>query len=220
LKLQCSDFEEGLSTRNRSQLIFRWLGVIALGFVAFAWPSSSAREGGEAKRLPGALPVNEVRALWVVRNTLTSPEKIHNMVERASAAGFNTLIVQVRGRGDAYYKSRWEPRAIELKDQPTDFDPLATTLAAAHQRGLKVHAWLNTSLLANLDALPVDPNHVYNKHPDWLAVPRPVAAELYRLSPQDPNYRERIVVWAKANRAKLEGIYTGPANPKVREHIY
>ena len=163
---------------------------------------------------------NEVRALWVVRTTLTSPEKIHQMVENAHAAGFNTLIVQVRGRGDAYYRSRHEPRAIELKDQPASFDPLATTLMEARRRGLKVHAWLNTSLLANLDTLPTDPEHVYHKHPEWLAVPKPVAAELYRLSPKDPRYRQRIVEWSKANRAELEGIYTGPANPKVREHIY
>ena len=165
-------------------------------------------------------PANEVRALWVVRNTLTSPEKIHQMVERAKTAGFNTLIVQVRGRGDAYYRSRWEPRANELRDQPAEFDPLAVTIAEAHQRGLKVHAWLNTSLLANLDALPDDPNHVFNKHPEWLAVPRPVAAELYQMAPTDPRYRQRIVEWSKANRGELEGVYTGPANSKVRDHIY
>ena len=53
----------------------------------------------------------------VVRNTLTSPEKIRAMVEKAGDS-FNTLIVQVRGRGDAYYRSRQEPRALELKDQP------------------------------------------------------------------------------------------------------
>ena len=163
---------------------------------------------------------SEVRALWVVRTTLTSPDKIHKMLESASAAGFNTLIVQVRGRGDAYYNSRWEPRAIELKDQPADFDPLAVLLAEAHQRDLKVHAWLNTSLLANLDALPSDSNHVFNRHPEWLAVPRAVASELYSMSPEDPAYRARIVEWSKANRGELEGVYTGPANPKVREHIY
>jgi uncharacterized lipoprotein YddW (UPF0748 family) len=166
------------------------------------------------------VPASEVRALWVVRNTLTSPEKIQKMVESATSAGFNTLIVQVRGRGDAYYRSRWEPRAIELKDQPMDFDPLAITIAEAHRRGLKVHAWLNTSLLANLDALPDDPKHVYNAHPEWLAVPRAVGLDLYSMSPRDARYRERIVEWSKANRGELEGVYTGPANPKVREHIY
>jgi uncharacterized lipoprotein YddW (UPF0748 family) len=167
----------------------------------------------------GAKP-EEVRALWVVRTTLTSPEKIRAMVQSAKDNGFNTLIVQVRGRGDAYYRSRREPRAMELKDQPPEFDPLRLTLLEARPRGLKVHAWLNTSLLANLDALPTDPNHVYHKHPEWLAVPRPVASELYKMSPRDPGYRGRIVEWSKANRAELEGLYTGPANPRVREHVY
>ena len=162
----------------------------------------------------------EVRALWVVRTTLTSPEKIRQLVASAADNGFNTLIVQIRGRGDAYYKSRVEPRAADLKNQPATFDPLALTLEEAHKRGLKVHGWLNTNLLANLDALPSDPAHVYNKHPEWLAVPKPVAAELYNVSPRDPVFRQKIVDWSKANRGELEGVYTGPANPKVRDHIY
>lgn len=162
----------------------------------------------------------EVRALWVVRTTLTSPDKIRQMVSAAAHNGFNTLIVQIRGRGDAYYASRIEPRALELKDQPPAFDSLAFTLSEARKRGLSVHAWLNTSLLANLDALPAHPDHVYNKHPEWLAVPKPIARELYRLSPRDAAYRQKIVEWSKANRAELEGLYTGPANKKVREHIY
>jgi uncharacterized lipoprotein YddW (UPF0748 family) len=167
-----------------------------------------------------AVAAQEVRALWVVRTTLTSPEKVRQLVTAAADNGFNTLIVQIRGRGDAYYKSRVEPRAIELKDQPAAFDPLALTLEEAHKRGLKVHGWLNINLLANLDALPTQPAHVYNKHPEWLAVPKPVAAELYNMSPSDPAYRQKIVEWSKANRGELEGVYTGPANPKVRDHIY
>jgi uncharacterized lipoprotein YddW (UPF0748 family) len=186
---------------------------IVTGVIVLCFSSASSIAQSPAK-------ANEVRALWVVRNTLTSPERIHQLVERASAAGFNTLIVQVRGRGDAYYDSRWEPRAIELKDQPVDWDPLKVVIAEAHQRGLKVHAWLNTSLLANLDALPDNPKHVFNAHPEWLAVPRPVAADLYAMSPRDPQFRARIVEWSKANRSELEGVYTGPANTKVREHIY
>src|SRR5437879_1968689 len=190
--------------------------AIALLLVLPVW----AEEKSTLILTPSVTPTSEVRALWVVRTTLTSTEKIRRMVESARAAGFNTIIVQVRGRGDAYYRSRWEPRAIELKDQPTGFDPLAVTLAEAHRRGLKVHAWLNTSLLANLDALPTDSSHVYNKHPEWLAVPRAVATELYSVSPRDALYRQRIVEWSRANRGELEGVYTGPANPKVRGHIY
>jgi uncharacterized lipoprotein YddW (UPF0748 family) len=198
--------------------------VTKLRFALFLLIASLVICQGYARaQYSGAAPLNrnnEVRALWVVRTTLTSPEKIQAMVKSARENGFNTIIVQVRGRGDAYYKSRWEPRAIELKEQPAGFDPLAATLEAAKREGLKVHAWINTSLLANLDALPTDPDHVYNKHPEWLAVPRAVAAELYDLSPNDPRYRWRIVEWSKANRGELEGVYTGPANPRVREHIY
>src|SRR4030095_8468635 len=193
--------------------------IILLALVSFV-PTSYAQNPTAISSGAGTHPANEIRALWVVRTTLTSPDKIRAMVGAAADNGFNTLIVQVRGRGDAYYKSSVEPRAIELKDQPAEFDPLSTTLQEAHKRGLKVHAWLNTSLLANLDSLPTDPNHVYNKHPEWLAVPKPVAAELYKMSPADPLYRQKIVEWSKANRAELEGVYTGPANSKVREHIY
>ena len=167
-----------------------------------------------------APPAGEVRALWVVRTTLTSPDKIKKMVESARDNGFNNLIVQVRGRGDAYYRSRWEPRAAALKDQKPEFDPLALTIKEAHRKGLKVHAWVNTNLLANLDELPAEPEHVYNAHPEWLAVPRAVAAELYTTAPSDPRYRARIVEWSKANRGELEGIYTAPAHPAVREHVY
>jgi uncharacterized lipoprotein YddW (UPF0748 family) len=198
-------------------------GILLTLGVMLAEPRSSAQTPTQTP-VPAparvAPPPNEVRAIWVVRTTLTSPEKIRAMVQAATDNGFNTIIVQVRGRGDAYYRSRREPRAAELKDQPADFDPLALTLSEAKQRGLKVHAWVNTSLLANLDSLPTDPNHVYHKHPEWLAVPRPIAADLYQMSPRDPRYRTRILEWSKANRAELEGIYTGPANPRVRQHIY
>src|SRR5260370_18285821 len=102
-------------------------------------------------------PSSEVRALWVVFTTLTSTEKIRKMVESAKAAGFNTIIVQVRGRGDAYYRSRWEPRPVELKDQPPDFDPLQVVLAEAKRRGPKVHTWLKPRFLAHSTGPPVVP---------------------------------------------------------------
>ena len=69
-----------------------------------------------------APPPNEVRALWVVREAMTSPEAVKEMVKRANEAGFNNLLVQVRGRGDAYYQARWEPRAASLKNQADDLD--------------------------------------------------------------------------------------------------
>jgi uncharacterized lipoprotein YddW (UPF0748 family) len=182
--------------------------------------------GSASGRLAAGSPVRpgetraETRALWVVRTSLTSPDSIRTMVRDAHDAGFNTLVVQVRGRGDAYYHSRWEPRAATLKDQPAAFDPLALTLDEAHRAGLRVHAWLNTHLLANLQELPAEADHVYNRHPDWLMVPRPIAAALLKMSPADPAYRQRIVDWSKGDLLELEGVYTSPAHPAVQEHLY
>ncbi|MFA6168866.1 MAG: family 10 glycosylhydrolase, partial [Gemmatimonadaceae bacterium] len=161
----------------------------------------------------------EVRALWVVRDVLTNPDSIKVMVARAHDAGFNTLIVQVRGRGDAYYNARWEPRAEGIVDQP-GFDPLALVLKEAHARNIAVHAWLNTALLANLDPPPSDTTHMFYRRPDLLAVPYSVARELYPLDPRSLQYRARIIDAARLERNQVEGVYLSPAAPETKEHIY
>lgn len=169
---------------------------------------------------PAPRTPEEIRALWVVRFTLSHPDSIRAMVRRADEAGFNTLIVQVRGRGDAFYADGWEPRADALAGQPVDFDPLALVIEEAHRRGLSVHAWVNTHLVANMDQLPEAQDHLTYTRPDWLAVPRPLAAELYDLDPRDPRYLEALVEFARANRDRVEGLYTRQSHPEVKEHIY
>ena len=70
----------------------------------------------------------EMRALWVVRTALVSPQEVDQVVDRAAEAGFNALLVQVRGRGDAFYESKLVPRSPLLSRQRADFDPLARLL--------------------------------------------------------------------------------------------
>ncbi|MCS7208075.1 MAG: family 10 glycosylhydrolase, partial [Fimbriimonadales bacterium] len=85
----------------------------------------------------------ETRALWVVRTSMVSPQAIERVVQLATQYGFNTVFAQVRGRGDAYYRSSHEPRAEALANQPDDFDPLGYLLQCAAAVQLQVHAWLN-----------------------------------------------------------------------------
>src|SRR3972149_656709 len=73
----------------------------------------------------GPAPAPELRGLWVVRTALTSPQAVDRTVEQAQEAGFNALFVQVRGRGDAFYRSALVPRSPLLQGQPAGFDPLA-----------------------------------------------------------------------------------------------
>ena len=142
----------------------------------------------------------EARGIWVVRTDLTSPEKIKQAVKYAKDNNFNFLIVQVRGRGDALYNSHFEPRAESLAGQPADFDPLAMYLEEGHKAGLQIHAWLNTHYSWSSEALPKSPEHVVNKHPEWLM--RTI---------------ENKVTFTGGK--ETEGAYTCPSNPEVKEHV-
>lgn len=160
----------------------------------------------------------EVRGLWVVRWTMTSEGQVREMVADAAAAGFNTLIVQVRGRGDAYYRSDLEPRAQGLEG-PLGFDPLELTIEEAHRRGMAVHAWVNTHLVWGPTAPPESPEHLVNAHRDWLAVPRPLARELYDMDPHDPRFYDALRKYAADRPETVEGIYTSPSDPGVRARV-
>lgn len=159
----------------------------------------------------------EMRGLWVVRDSLTSPAQVFRVVAMARSHHFNALFVQVRGRGDAFYQSRLEPRAEELAAQPTSFDPLAEVIREGHAADLQVHAWMNTCYVWGAGRKPYSQSHVVNQHPDWLArdehgryTLRSVnECESAFLTPANPAARQRIhdVFLDVARRYDVEGIH-------------
>jgi uncharacterized lipoprotein YddW (UPF0748 family) len=155
----------------------------------------------------------EIRALWVLRTSLTTPEHIATLVRSARDHGFNTLLVQVRGRGDAYYLGGLEPRATGLQRQPDTFDPLASVLKAGHEAGLRVHAWVNVNLISSATDLPAAREHVVYRHAGWLMVPRDIAQDLAELEPESPAYVGKLARWTRAQPADVEGLYTSPVIP-------
>lgn len=86
---------------------------------------------------------------------------INSMMSNIAAEGIQHVIWQVRGQGDALYNSNIEPQIDNLT---SGFDPLQTALTAAHSRGLKLHAWVNTVPLwrSGSDTPPTDPNHAFH----------------------------------------------------------
>jgi len=161
----------------------------------------------------------EVRALWVTRASLASPDAIKRMVAMASAHGFNTLLVQVRGRGDAYYNGGLELRAPALMSQSDEFDPLAETLTHAHRAGIRVHAWLNVNLVSSATELPASRDHVIYEHPEWLMVPRELGPELLSIDARSPDYLGRLARWTRANSTTVEGLYVSPIHAGAQEYI-
>ncbi len=178
--------------------------ALCLGAIATATPEGRAPE---------------VRALWVLRSSLTSAEQITRLVHDARDSGFNTLLVQVRGRGDAYFAQGLEPRPMQLANAPASFDPLALTLSEAHAAGLRVHAWININLVASVLMMPTDPSHIVRKHPEWLMVPREIAPDLVRRDPHDPVYLGRLSTWTRAHATTVEGLYSSPIPIDAAHHV-
>lgn len=160
-------------------------------------------------------PAREVRGLWVVRTGLVSPQAVDAVVDAASEGGFNTLFVQVRGRGDAFYDSRLVARSGLLAGQPPAFDPLARLLERAGKRGIEVHAWVNVLLSASLQAsLPAD--NVVALHPEWVMVPRAAARAAV---PSDPKGILWLVRQASVGDWDVEGFYLSPSSEGARRHL-
>jgi uncharacterized lipoprotein YddW (UPF0748 family) len=157
----------------------------------------------------------EIRAMWVLRGSLTTPASITALVRAARDHGFNTLFVQVRGRGDAYFLNGIEPRPAELLRQRESFDPLATVLQAAHGAGLRVHAWVNVNLVSSAVDLPAARDHVIYRHPGWLMVPREIAQELAKIEPDNPAYVGKLARWTRADLTDVEGLYVSPIDPEA-----
>ena len=174
--------------------------------IVFVAPTARVRAAG-----PGEPGENDVRALWVVRTTLTSPAAVETMVNAARAGGFNTLLVQVRGRGDSYFADGLEPRPVSLAATPA-FDPLADTIARAHEAGMRVHAWVNVNLVSSASDLPLARDHVVYRHPEWLMVPRAVARDVASLDPKNPEYLGRLARYVRAQPNTLEGLYLSPTD--------
>jgi uncharacterized lipoprotein YddW (UPF0748 family) len=141
------------------------------------------------------------------------------MVRAAHAHGFNTILVQVRGRGDAYYTGGTEPRAADLAQGGASFDPLAEVIELARPVGLRVHAWVNVNLIGSAVELPADRNHLLYRHPEWLMVPRELAPQLAQFEPNNPAYAGAISRWTRGQAGAVEGLYASPIIPAAADHV-
>ena len=189
-----------------------WLTLVVCPAAPLAGDSREGQSPASVAAAPGrsSAAVPETRALWVLRTSLTTPARITALVRSAREHGFNTLLVQVRGRGDSYFRGGVEPHPPELSKQPVAFDPLATVLEEAHAAGLRVHAWVNVNLVSSAAALPSARAHLVHRHPGWLMIPRDIAQELAGIPPDSPAYVGKLARWSRTQAAGVEGLYTSP----------
>jgi uncharacterized lipoprotein YddW (UPF0748 family) len=178
-------------------------------------PPVSQWEGGQASAVPylrhlarttSIQPSDEIRALWVVRDALTTPDDIDRCIDFAAQTRFHILFLQVRGRADAYYQSSLEPPAADLRYPIQDFDPLEYAIARAHAAGIEVHAWINVYYVWSNGGVAPPEGHVVGQHPDWLVTD----SEGIRAD------QRSVDDWKSSG---IEGYFLSPFSVPARRHI-
>jgi uncharacterized lipoprotein YddW (UPF0748 family) len=164
----------------------------------------------------GAPPAgsDEIRAIWVTRFEYQTEADVKAIIANCAALGFNTILFQVRGQADAYYRSSIEPWAERLGGRDPGFDPLDVACREAKRRGVALHAWVNVMPAWRGKVPPVDRNHVCYQRPDWIVVGRdgrrqPFNDHYVCLNPCLPEVREYIVSVLRdlAERYPIDGLH-------------
>ncbi len=158
----------------------------------------------------GVLAVDsEIRGVWAATlYSMDYPEKptqnsdelkksAEKLIDDAKAHGFNTLFLQVRPSGDAFYKSEIYPWSRYLTGNegaaPNDgFDPLLYIVDLAHKNDIKLHAWINPYRItaSAADSESLCDQSIAKKYPD-LAV-KHTDGKLY-LNPGEPESVKLVI---------------------------
>ena len=139
-------------------------------------------------------------AAWLVRFDMDSQTKISRACALAGKTRLDRLLVQVRGRADAWYRSDFVPRAEELEP---GFDPLAAVMTECAATPLE--AWLNVYYLWTGDTSPTDHRHPARQR-EWL-LQDDQGINLADYSP------------LMLQQQWVEGSYADPASPAYRRYF-
>jgi len=144
-----------------------------------------------------------LRTFWMSRASLESPDAVRRAAAAAAAGSFDTVMVPVSLVADAFQV----------------FDGAREMIAEARARGLRVHAWIGVTLVAAAGELPPSREHVLYQHPEWLMVPRDLAAEMLKVDVRTPGYVGRLTRWARANSTRVDGLYVSPLAPEATSYL-
>jgi uncharacterized lipoprotein YddW (UPF0748 family) len=133
-------------------------------------------------------PAREFRGVWVAtKSNVDWPAKLGltvaqqkaeliSLFDRANQLHFNAVLFQVRPVSDAFYASPFEPWSEYLtgtqgRAPEPYYDPLAFTIAEAHQRGLQFHAWFNPFRAMDPDSKSLPAHNHMRLIRTWCIVP-------------------------------------------------
>lgn len=155
----------------------------------------------------------EHRAVYVCYWDINTQAKCDAIIAKILARNINSVYVQVRGRGDAFYfpnressvYPNTEPRGQTSAISPTNFDPLQHFIDKLHNatNRVEVHAWLTVTPSWSKSSPPASPQHIYNAHPEWVT-----------------ETQAGVTIPAYINPDNIPGAPIDIGIPAARTHIY
>lgn len=163
----------------------------------------------------------EMRAAWIStvynidwpstkNNESKQKQEYINLLDKLQSTGINTVVVQVRPKSDAIYKSTintWSEYLTGVQGKDPGYDPLPFLIEEAHKRGMEFHAWFNpyriTMADESLTKLPA--NHPAIKNPGWVVK----HGNKYYYNPGLPEVKKYIVdsVMEVVNKYDIDGVH-------------
>jgi uncharacterized lipoprotein YddW (UPF0748 family) len=154
------------------------------------------------------------RAVWVTRFEYSSEGDVRAILANSAALGFDTVLFQVRGQADAYYRSSLEPWAERLGGRDPGFDPLEVACREARRLGIALHAWINVMPVWRGRVPPANRSHLFYRRPDWIVVGRdgrrqPLNDHYVCLNPCLPEVRRHLAAVAReiVERYPVDGLH-------------
>ena len=176
---------------------------------SLGWLVASAL--GAEREFRGAWVATVYNLDWPSRPGLpaaTQKAQLRALLDRAAELKLNAILLQVRPASDALYASKHEPWSEFLSGSAgvsPGYDPLEFAIAEAHARGLELHAWVNPFRAAVSASAKLPPNHVAQKHPEWV---RRFGKQLW-IDPGEPAARAYVidVITDIAGRYAVDGVH-------------
>ncbi|HSF72922.1 MAG TPA: family 10 glycosylhydrolase [Microcoleus sp.] len=198
-------FDQLLQQQNYAEARSQW--VEARQLLWQNYPKEGQRVGAE------------IRAVWLDRGTIVaarSEQGLAAVFDRLAAAGINTVFFETLNAGYTIYPSQVAPQQNPLT---VGWDPLASAVKLAHERGMELHAWVWVFATGNkrhntLIGQPSSyPGPVLSAHPQWANIDNkgrtqnPNDGKFY-LDPANPEARNYLlqIVNEIANNYKVDGV--------------
>lgn len=207
----------------------RYIPLLILALIFGLGSCKKDNPGGNEPNPPGppkppgtelAYPKKEMRAVWIAtvwgldwpqsKYDVASQKKLYtDYLDRFKQLNMNAVFVQIKGMGDAYYNSPYEPWSASIsgvRGTNPGYDVMKFMIDEAHARGMEFHAWMNPYRIATRTGSGSSYPALHSSvQPEWVVSHEKI--QIY--NPAVPEVRQRLadIVKDVITKYNVDGIH-------------